>query len=599
MLKEYFRYIFQYFRIKLSGLFDKGYYDQTYPDVRKLHINSLWHFLRFGWKEGKNPSENFDTKFYMDYYPDIKYAGTNPLIHYIDYGRKENRYPTKDAIGLEGPNKKIKIFSADSIRPIKSDKFRLNTDEIYNSAQEVSLSDQVDIVICVGSKVQNVYDCVDSIKTNTEYKNYCIHLVIHEIDIGKISTLLKHEVVLHTHDMDLFNYAHANNLVLKTTLNDVVLLNDDTLVTEGWLTKLRTASKGFSLTGAHTGPNCSGNPQMWGEGPVILTNYPINMFCAYIPYRVRRAVGLLDEEFVYYGGEDVDYSCRSLMNGFPLVISDAFVIHKDNQSFGKSKDALMKESDKVIEDRYGLKPPFDLSSITPKISIIMATRNRPKLVTEAIKSIEKINYSNYELIIVDDNSSHEVNKVLIEKQEEYGNIILLRSYNNFGLSKARHLGLMASSGQFVFFTDDDDLVLPNRISAPLSCIMTKPFLDVVYCNFNVVDNSGKITPVQGKPFDYQSYLDLEFIIGSGILFGRRNVFIEVPFYSRYDSAVDYDWVFRLLRRGFKIDLCPEKVMNYNRSGSVFNHLSGSPQSRDKHREIYEREMLLKRFKLKR
>jgi len=199
------------------------------------------------------------------------------------------------------------------------------------------VTEKVDIIICIGPNPVHARACVASIRKFTKADTYDLHFVVHEADRGKITDLISDDVYVHTHQMELFNYSFANNIVLKDSHNDVVLLNDDTEVTEGWLEKLRVASKGVCLTGAHTGFQCSGNPQMWGEGPIRLTNFPVNMFCAYIPKRVREVVGLLNEEFEFYGGEDVDYSIRALTNGFPLVISEAFVLHKDNQSFGETK----------------------------------------------------------------------------------------------------------------------------------------------------------------------------------------------------------------------------------------------------------------------
>jgi len=45
-----------YIRIKRSGLFDSEYYLQKYPDVKKANINPLWHYVKYGWKEGRDLS---------------------------------------------------------------------------------------------------------------------------------------------------------------------------------------------------------------------------------------------------------------------------------------------------------------------------------------------------------------------------------------------------------------------------------------------------------------------------------------------------------------------------------------------------------------
>ncbi|OGN93430.1 MAG: hypothetical protein A2Z71_09965 [Chloroflexi bacterium RBG_13_50_21] len=308
---------------------------------------------------------------------------------------------------------------------------------------------------------------------------------------------------------------------------------------------------------------------------------------------MRSVIGLLDEEFCYYGGDDVDYSCRALLNGFPLVISSAFVTHKDNQSYRASKEVLMRESDRIITERYDLQAPFDLSGIRPAVSIILATRNRPDLLISAVNSILDTEYANFELILVDDYSSADTGRVIYGFQQKDERIVSIRLPRNVGLSKARSIGLKASKGQFAVFTDDDDTVLPNRISKPLEYMILHPELDVVYCNYNLVSDDGSVTPTYNSEFDINSYLELKFNIGSGILLGRKQAFMDVPFMSIYDKAVDYDWVFRLIRRGYKIDLCPDIVMNYNRTGAPRYHLSGNKTSMDLHDTIYQREILLK------
>ena len=80
-----------YFAIKHSGLFDERYYLLHNPDVRRADIDPLKHFVKFGWKEGRNPSEEFHTYYYLNTYPDVKNAGINPLFHYIRHEKREGR----------------------------------------------------------------------------------------------------------------------------------------------------------------------------------------------------------------------------------------------------------------------------------------------------------------------------------------------------------------------------------------------------------------------------------------------------------------------------------------------------------------------------
>lgn len=87
MLKDLYYYLI----IAKSGYFDSNYYLRTYPDIRKADINPLWHFIRIGWKEGRNPSSLFNTNYYLVSYNDVKIQRINPLIHYIKFGENEKR----------------------------------------------------------------------------------------------------------------------------------------------------------------------------------------------------------------------------------------------------------------------------------------------------------------------------------------------------------------------------------------------------------------------------------------------------------------------------------------------------------------------------
>ena len=600
--------LFDYLTISRSKLFDTSYYLLTYEDVRTADIDPIRHYLIAGWKEGRNPASNFNTRYYLEQNQDVAQRKINPLVHYIRHGRNEGRQPVKPAEENLPPIVKPEEFAlADSqtrlegiqeSHPLFTPKESISdkTKHPLTSIVLLPLTEIVDIIICAGTNIKNIAACIESIRLHTHNTPYNLHVVTHERDLSKVREAIGDGIIYHTHLMDNFNYSKANNIVLSQVDNDVVLLNDDTEVTEGWLEKLRQASGGVALTGAHTGMHCSGNPDMWEPGQTRLTDFPINMFCAYIPKRLKQVIGLLDEQFVFYGGEDVDYSIRALQSGFPLIVSDAFVVHKDNQSFGQTKEKLMRESDKLLFEKYQVSTPFNLSGIRPKVSVIIPTRNRPALLKEAVLSIQKSEYKNFEVIVIDDGSNKDTQEAIYKLQEKFKNLISIRMPVNGGAAKARQIGINASTGNFIVLSDDDDTVLTNRISAPLSCLVDNPYLDVVYCNYNIIHNGGRVEPIYCQPFNRNEYLDLKFNIGLGTLLGRRKAFTEVPLHTYYDNAGDYDWVFRIDREGYKIDLCPEIVMNYNRTGPVEAHLAGTAEAISKHREVKERELLLQESK---
>ena len=97
-------YLSDYWLLLRSGLFDKQYYLDHYPDVRAAGVNPLKHFIRHGWKEGRNPSQRFDPTYYLDQNPDVRATGMNPLTHYLRYGITEGRvgFPRPRSANLPG-----------------------------------------------------------------------------------------------------------------------------------------------------------------------------------------------------------------------------------------------------------------------------------------------------------------------------------------------------------------------------------------------------------------------------------------------------------------------------------------------------------------
>lgn len=89
--------------IAKSKYFNKRWYLKTYPDVKKAKIDPIEHYMKYGWKEGRNPGPKFSTQNYLDFNADVKRANINPLVHYERHGKKEGRL-----IGLNGSNKYTK-----------------------------------------------------------------------------------------------------------------------------------------------------------------------------------------------------------------------------------------------------------------------------------------------------------------------------------------------------------------------------------------------------------------------------------------------------------------------------------------------------------
>jgi glycosyltransferase involved in cell wall biosynthesis len=95
----------------------------------------------------------------------------------------------------------------------------------------------------------------------------------------------------------------------------------------------------------------------------------------------------------------------------------------------------------------------------PLVSVIIPTYNRGWIIKEAINSVLDQDFSDFELIVVDDGSDDDTREVL----GTYANSITVLHQSNRGVSAARNRGIADASGRLIAFLDSDDLWLPGKL----------------------------------------------------------------------------------------------------------------------------------------
>lgn len=101
------------------------------------------------------------------------------------------------------------------------------------------------------------------------------------------------------------------------------------------------------------------------------------------------------------------------------------------------------------------------------ISVIIPTYNRADLLAVALESIlqQSLSANNYEIIVVDNNSTDNTQKVVSEINQKNGNRIISVFEENPGLVNGRHRGAKEAKGDILVFGDDDIIVSPGWLTA--------------------------------------------------------------------------------------------------------------------------------------
>lgn len=126
-----------------------------------------------------------------------------------------------------------------------------------------------------------------------------------------------------------------------------------------------------------------------------------------------------------------------------------------------------------------------------KYSIIVPVFNVERYLEKCLDSLVNQDYDNYEIIIVNDGSTDNSQKIIEKYQKK--NYKIIKSFNktNGGLSDARNYGLKYVTGDYILFCDSDDYLDNKLLSSIDNCVKNKNY-DVVKFLFNIVDESNNI-----------------------------------------------------------------------------------------------------------
>jgi len=126
----------------------------------------------------------------------------------------------------------------------------------------------------------------------------------------------------------------------------------------------------------------------------------------------------------------------------------------------------------------------------PLVTVVIPTYNRAHLVTEAIESALGQTYPNLEIIVVNDGSSDETERVVTEG---YGDRVTYVRQENRGLAGARNTGIRAGHGDYFAFHDDDDLWVSSKLEKQLAQLQAHPECALAYCACLEADTEGRST----------------------------------------------------------------------------------------------------------
>ena len=245
------------------------------------------------------------------------------------------------------------------------------------------------------------------------------------------------------------------------------------------------------------------------------------------------------------------------------------------------------------------------------VSIIIPCYKMGNYIGEALESVAKQAYKNWEIIAVDDcgpeDGTREVVDSFAANHPEH-RIELIRHEDNGGVSKARNTGIAAANGQLLAFLDPDDMWGPEYLKLHVAKLESDPDIAASYTGAMMIDEKGAATGYLFEPNDTQSkglpeslYFNC-FIIPSMVLARKKSVvscdgFDETP---EMQHVEDWDLWLRMMEDGSRFSYTPSAGCFWRRHPGASSADKAAARMRDevlrkKHSELmarYSRKLLL-------
>ena len=268
-----------------------------------------------------------------------------------------------------------------------------------------------------------------------------------------------------------------------------------------------------------------------------------------------------------------------------------------------TRDREPKDSFSVVRDAFKTAPHFPLPR-WPKVSVVVASYNGGKTLPSCLTSLERLNYPNYEVILVDDGSTDDTAQIaeryrmeLEDRRPEAGDgrkemgdgsapaqistssrprMRIIRQVN-FGLSVARNTGIHASEGEIIAFTDSDCRADEDWLHYLVGDLLRSDFQGIGGHNFLPPEDGWIPAAVMASPGGPAHVMLTdrlaEHIPGCNMAFYKWAL-DEIsgfdPIYRKAGDDVDVCW--RLQQHGYKIGFSPSGFVWHYRRATVRAYL---------------------------
>jgi len=178
----------------------------------------------------------------------------------------------------------------------------------------------------------------------------------------------------------------------------------------------------------------------------------------------------------------------------------------------------------------------------PKVTVLMSVYNGEKYLREAIESILNQTFTDFEFLIVNDDSTDRTSEILQSYNDS--RIKIINNRKNIGCTKSLNNGLKAARGEYIARMDADDISMPYRFEKQTHFLDTHADYAVVGTFLKIIDANSHFVRIHDLPKDdaeIRAYFRKDNCLAHGSVMIRKECLFIVGFYDEtFEKSQDYE-----------------------------------------------------------
>jgi glycosyltransferase involved in cell wall biosynthesis len=583
-----------------SPFFSTSYYLQENEDIREAKVNPFFHYIAYGEKEGRCPNPYFNPEVYLRLNPDLVNWGKSLLAHYILFGQDEGRhcceYKASAVIASDNPYQQW--ISKNETIPFR---------EVMDNLESFALQPLISIVVPVyNPDKQLLIDCIESV-INQSYSNWQLCLADDKSPLLHVREVLEAYQAKDKRVKTVFrpqngHISAASNSALEVASGEwTALLDHDDLLHEHALYHVvKTVNENPDVAliysdedkideqGTRIDPHFKSD---WNLDLLYSHNY-VSHLGVYKTGIIKKIGGFRKG---YEGSQDYDlllrYSCEidhQHIFHIPKVLYHWRMVEGSTALAPGEKSYTTHSGVKALQDYFkALNKAVSVEqgaganmykvnwhiAKEPLVSLIIPTYNGYDITKQAIDSIlQKTTYSNYEILLVDNNSNDPIALEYFEELDQHEKVTVLRYPYPFNYSAINNFAAKQAKGQIIGLVNNDvEVINPEWLTEMTSHAQRKNVGCVgakLYFENDTIQHAGVICGLGGVaghshkhfPKDHPGYFyRLKLVqnlsaVTAACLLVRKDVFEQVNGLNEQDLSVafnDVDFCLKVQAAGFR------------------------------------------------